>query len=71
MAMWFKKESKVVSGQDLEATLLSVSNTYRILTVLKPRYIDNSTKYIMIVWIYLGTDNGYIITVEPFFEKQE
>ena len=69
--MWFKKENKTISGQDLENILLSISNNYRILTVLKPRYIDNSTKYNVIVWIYLGTDNGYIVTVEPFFEREE
>lgn len=69
--MWFKKDVRKVNRADIDATLLNISSNYRILSILKPRYFDPDSSYNIIVWVYLGTENGYVVTVEKVQEEAE
>lgn len=69
--MWFKKESRnKVDYYSVNNITYELIHQYKTDVVLKPRSLEKSKLYKIVVWVYLAIPS-YIITVEEDFKGEE
>lgn len=61
--MWFKKDSKSVSYNNLDTQINEFVNKYKTNIILRPKILDQNSSYKITVWVYLATAS-YVITVQ-------